>query len=73
MPPRRLTLQPIRPALTMADAIERSQSEEIARLRAALQRLADGASQRSLSPADILAICEEVEVRPQYDGVSDEA
>jgi hypothetical protein len=53
------------PADTLADAIERSQAAEIARLRAALQRLADGAAQHSLSPADVLAICGEVDVTPQ--------
>lgn len=58
MPPR------IVPADTIADAIERSQSAEIARLRAALQRIADGAAQRSQSSADILALCAEHGITP---------
>lgn len=61
---RRLAIKPIVPALTMADAIERSHRDEIAALRDRLQRLADGAAQRSLSPQDILAICAEVGIRP---------
>jgi hypothetical protein len=55
------------PADTLADAIERSHVAEIAQLRAALQRLADGAAQRSLSAVDILAICSEVGVLPRVD------
>lgn len=53
------------PADTIADALERSYREEVARLRAALQRLADGAEQQSLSRPDILAICEEVGITPR--------
>ncbi len=57
--------QRILPADTIPDAIERAHRAEIARLRAALQRLADGAAQRSQSHADVLAVCAEVGVTPQ--------
>lgn len=53
------------PADTIADAIERSHRAEIARLRAALQRLADGAAERSQSHVDVLAVCAEVGIIPE--------
>lgn len=57
---------------TIADAIERSHRAEIARLTAALQRLADGAAQLSQSHADVLAICAEVGVTPSIGGEHDD-
>lgn len=54
-----------RPADTVPDAIERSYRAEIARLRTALQRLADGAAQRSQSHTDVLAVCAEAGVTPK--------
>jgi hypothetical protein len=62
--PKQPTTRRQTPATTLEDTLYRSYEREIGTLRAALQRLADGAEQRSLSSADILAICAEAGVRP---------